>query len=172
MWPRHAWHEGTAAPCGGEGGARHPTKCRALRGERQGLACRLLLPIRRPVVTRRQMLTDGRPGPYTSGARSMPDRHLHMVTVAQLAERQIVALKVAGSRPVGHPISALDSPWSPGLLLCQALTMPSPPTSRGAATRRCKAAPKLLYWPRRAAAVPRCPCLLVDSLLTASHVGA
>ncbi len=26
-----------------------------------------------------------------------------MVTVAQLAERQIVALKVAGSSPVGHP---------------------------------------------------------------------
>ena len=31
----------------------------------------------------------------------------HMVTVVQLVERQFVALVVAGSSPVGHPIFAL-----------------------------------------------------------------
>lgn len=33
-----------------------------------------------------------------------------MVPVAQLAERQIVALEVAGSSPVGHP-NAHPMPW-------------------------------------------------------------
>ena len=33
------------------------------------------------------------------------DTHNNMVTVVQLVERQFVALVVAGSSPVGHPIT-------------------------------------------------------------------
>src|SRR5262249_21192019 len=35
---------------------------------------------------------------------------VHVVTVAQSAERQIVALEVAGSSPVGHPTPPPDAP--------------------------------------------------------------
>ena len=41
------------------------------------------------------------PAGYTEWVRS--EIFAHMVPVAQLAERQIVALEVVGSNPIGYP---------------------------------------------------------------------